>query len=56
MPETVRCRVRGCGKTIRGKNFADIMAKLRRHRKQEHPALFRKSIKKGVAKRKAKKK
>ena len=53
MPETVRCRVRGCGKSIRGKNFADIMAKLRRHRKKEHYTLFRKSVRKGVATRKA---
>ncbi len=54
MPELVHCRVRGCGKAIRGKDFADIMAKLRRHRKSAHPALFRKSIKKGVVSRKSK--
>jgi len=53
MPETVRCRVRGCKKTIRGEDFSDIMAKLRRHRKKYHPALFRKSVKKGVTTRKA---
>ena len=53
MPETVHCRVRGCGKAIRGKDFADIIAKLRRHRKEYHPTLFRKSVKKGVATRKS---
>ncbi len=51
-PETIHCRVRGCGKAIHAKNFEDGMAKLRRHRKLAHPALFRKSIKKGVATRK----
>jgi predicted nucleic acid-binding Zn ribbon protein len=50
VPETVHCSV--CGKAIRGDNFADIMAKLRRHRQKAHPSLFRKSIRKGVATRK----
>lgn len=49
MPESVRCSI--CGQGISGKNFADIMAKLRRHRKQKHPKAFRESIKKGVATR-----
>jgi len=46
MPETVSCSI--CGKRIRGKNFADIMDKLRSHRKREHPKAFRESIKRGV--------
>lgn len=52
-PEIIHCRVRGCGKAIRAKNFEDGMAKLRRHRKARHPALFRKSVKKAVATRKS---
>lgn len=54
MPETVRCSI--CGKVFRVKNFTDQMAKIRRHRKVEHPSAFRKSAKKGVTTRKAKKK
>lgn len=53
MPETIHCSI--CGKAIRGENFADIMAKLRRHRKKHHPKAFRESIRKGVRTRKAKK-
>lgn len=52
-PETIHCRVRGCGKAIYAENFEDGMAKLRRHRAKEHPSLFRKSVKKAVATRKA---
>lgn len=51
MPEVVHCSI--CGKTIRVKDFKDQMAKIRRHRKAEHPSAFRKSVKKGVAARKA---
>jgi hypothetical protein len=54
-PETIHCRVKGCGKAIYAKNFEDGMAKLRHHRRKEHPSLFRKSIKKGVKTRKARK-
>jgi len=46
MPETISCSI--CGKRIRGKNFADIMDKLRSHRKREHPRAFRESIRRGV--------
>ncbi len=53
MPETIHCLVRGCGKAIRAKNFEDGMAKLRRHRRKEHPSLFRQSVRKGVATRKS---
>lgn len=52
MPEVLHCRVRGCGKTFRVKSFEDGMSKLRRHRKQEHPSLFKQSIKKGIETRK----
>jgi hypothetical protein len=54
MPETIHCRI--CGKAIRVKNFGDMMAKLRRHRKKYHPKAFRESIKKGVRTRKARRK
>ena len=50
MPETVHCSI--CGKAIRGEDFKDIMAKLRRHRKKYHPKAFKKSVKKGVKTRK----
>lgn len=49
MPETIHCRV--CGKSFRVENFADQMKKIRRHYKTEHPRLWRKSIKRGVVKR-----
>ena len=52
MPETIHCRVRGCGKAIRVKNFGDQQAKLRRHRQKSHPRLFKQSIRKGVETRK----
>ncbi len=52
MPETIHCRVRGCHKTFRVKDFSDMMAKLRHHRKLKHPQLFRESIKKGIKTRK----
>ncbi len=50
MPEVIHCRL--CGHPIRAKSFEDGMAKLRRHRKKEHPQAFRKSVKKGLATRK----
>lgn len=53
-PETIHCRVRGCGQAIHAKNFEDGMAKLRRHRAKHHPVLFKKSIQKGIVTRKAK--
>jgi hypothetical protein len=43
MPCTKHCRL--CGKAFRGE-FPDVMAKLRRHRKREHPTEHRKSVKK----------
>lgn len=46
MPEVVHCRL--CGKSIKVENFADMMAKLRRHRKKYHPKDFKESIRKGV--------
>jgi len=46
--------VRGCKATFRVKDFADMMSKLRHHRKEKHPTLWAKAIKRGVAKRKAK--
>jgi hypothetical protein len=52
MPETIHCHVRGCGQAIHGENFADIMSKLRHHRKAKHPQLFKKSVKKSVETRK----
>jgi hypothetical protein len=45
MPEkTVHCSI--CGKAIRGFDFQERMAKLRRHRKKKHPEAHRKSVKK----------
>lgn len=55
MPEKIHCRVKGCRKSFRVKDFADAMHKLREHRKSEHPKLFRESIKKGIATRKSNK-
>jgi hypothetical protein len=45
MPEVIHCKI--CGKSIKVKDFADAMSKLRRHRKEEHLRAFKKSIKKG---------
>jgi hypothetical protein len=50
MPETIHCSK--CGKSIRVKNFGDMMVKLRRHYKEYHPILFKRSIKKGIETRK----
>ena len=44
--KTVHCRI--CGKTIKGKDFAERMAKLRRHRKQAHPKAHRESVRKSL--------
>lgn len=52
MPEIIHCRI--CGKAIHVENFADMMAKLRRHRKKYHPRAFRQSVKKAIATRKNK--
>lgn len=50
MPErTVHCRI--CGKSVSGFDFAERMAKLRSHRKTEHPILHKRSIRKGVERR-----
>jgi hypothetical protein len=43
MPCTKHCSI--CGKAFRGE-FQDVMAKLRRHRKKEHPKAHAKSVKK----------
>jgi len=43
MPCVKHCRI--CGKPFRGE-FQDVMAKLRRHRKQAHPKAHRESVKK----------
>jgi len=50
VPETVHCSI--CNQAIHGKNFQDIMAKLRRHRKSRHPKAFKASIRKGIETRK----
>jgi hypothetical protein len=50
VPETARCSI--CKKAIHGKDFQDIMARLRRHRKFAHPKAFRASIRKGIETRK----
>jgi len=42
--KTVHCSL--CGKPIKGRNFQERMAKLRRHRKQKHPKAHKKSVKK----------
>jgi len=55
MPKkTVHCRL--CGKAISGYDFPERMTKLRRHRKRSHPKAHRKSIKKAVRTRMARKK
>lgn len=51
--KTIHCSL--CGKAIKGDNFPERMAKLRRHRKKEHPKAHRKSVKKGVKTRMGKK-
>jgi len=51
MPETIHRSI--CGKPIKVENFQDMMAKLRRHYKKYHPKAFKKGIREGVAKRKA---
>ena len=43
MPCTKHCSI--CGKAFKG-SFQDVMAKLRRHRKQAHPKAHKKSVKK----------
>ncbi len=53
MPETIHCSI--CHRAIRVKNFADQMKKLREHRKKIHPTAFKRSIKKGIKTRKARK-
>lgn len=45
MPCTKHCSL--CGKPFKG-NFQDVMAKLRRHRKQSHPKAHRESVKKAL--------
>ena len=50
MSETVHCKI--CGKSFRVENFADQMEKIRHHYKIAHPRKFKKSIKRGVEKRK----
>jgi len=47
--KTIHCR--RCGKAIRGENFPQRMAKLRRHYKKAHPRIWRESIRRGVRKR-----
>lgn len=42
MPETVHCRI--CGKAIAGASFKERMAKIRRHRKSEHPTAHKRSV------------
>ncbi len=46
MPETIHCKI--CGQGIHAESFKDGMAKLRRHRKKNHPKAFRESVKKGL--------
>jgi len=46
MPLTVHCSI--CGKAITGKDFAERMKLLRRHRKAEHPKAHKESVKKGL--------
>ena len=44
--KTVHCRL--CGKAIKGRNFAERMAKLRHHRKQKHPTAHKRSVAKAM--------
>ena len=44
--KTIHCREHGCGKAIRGENFAERMKKLRKHRKKQHPTSHKRSVKK----------
>ena len=47
MPErTIHCSI--CGARIRGYDFPERMAKLRRHYRAKHPRMFRAGIKRGV--------
>lgn len=46
---TIHCKL--CGKGISGYDFAERMAKLRRHRAKYHPAAFWKSVNKSVSSR-----
>ncbi len=47
MPDrTIHCKV--CNRPITGYDFAERMAKLRRHYKKYHPSRFKASIKRGV--------
>jgi hypothetical protein len=50
VPETIHCSI--CHKTIHVDNFADMMDKIRHHRKLKHPKAFKASIKKGITTRK----
>lgn len=48
MPEkTIRCRI--CGKAIKGYDFPERMAKLRRHYSRAHPKHWRQSVAKSLA-------
>jgi len=44
--KTVHCRI--CGKPIKGRDFAERMAKLRHHRKQKHPTAHKRSVAKAM--------
>jgi len=46
MPNTVHCRL--CGKAIKGRDFAERMAKLRHHRKLIHPTAHKRSVAKAM--------
>ena len=54
MPEvhTVHCKI--CGKAISGTSFGERMAKLRHHRKLQHPTAHKKSVGKSVIARREK--
>ena len=52
MPKIISCSI--CGKKFRVKDFADMMDKIRSHRKREHPKAFRESIKRAVKTRRGK--
>lgn len=51
--KTIHCKV--CGKAISGVDFPTRMKKFRNHYKKEHPYIWRRSIKRGVAKRELRK-
>ena len=44
--KTVHCSL--CGKPIKGRNFQERMAKLRRHRKRAHPTAHKRSVAKAM--------